>query len=226
MALPRNRMPGYLTRELDLDVGGAPLQVRALQDLQQFDDPQGLAESVGIHSAQWSLFGHPWPSGLALAAHMADIDIVGRRILELGCGLAVASLVLARRGADVTASDHHPLAAEFLRHNARANGLPDIPFRRLDWEHPDDSLGRFDLIIGSDVLYERRHVALLDAVIGRHALPRAEVIVTDPGRGNAARFERLLRARGFDVGEIRMAFAPDERPPGRGRLITANRPAP
>jgi predicted nicotinamide N-methyase len=216
-------MAGYLTRELDVEFGGAHYRVQALQDLQQFSDPHGIAERAGISSALWSLFGQPWPSGLVLAEHMLDIDIQGKRTLELGCGLALASLVLARRGADITASDYHPLAADFLAYNTRANDLPAIPFRRLDWEQPDADLGRFDLIIGSDILYERRHAELLNDVIAAHAQPHAEVIVTDPGRGNAGRFVRMLGEHGFAVEQQHMAFKADDTPPFRGRLITARR---
>lgn len=216
-------MTGYLTRDLDIEFGGLPYRVQALQDLQQFSDPDHAAERAGISSAQWSLFGQPWPSGQVLATHMAGLDVAGKRVLELGCGLALASLVLARRGADVTASDYHPLAGDFLQLNGRSNGLPAIPFLQLDWEKPDPAAGRFDLIIGSDILYERRHAELLAGVIDGYAQPHAEVIVTDPGRGNAGRFVRLIGALGFAVEQQHMAFEPQQVAPFRGRIITARR---
>ena len=216
-------MVGYRTRDLDIEFGGLPYHVHALLDTQQFSDPDHSAERAGISSAQWSLFGQPWPSGRILANHMAGYDIAGKRILELGCGLALASLVLARRGADITASDYHPLAGEFLLHNARANGLAPIPFLCLDWARAEPLAGRYDVLIGSDILYERGQVELLAGAIERHAQPHAEVIVTDPGRGNAARFTRALQAQGFTVEATHMAFEPDHEPPFRGRLITARR---
>ena len=216
-------MAGYLTRELDLAFGGQSYRIQALKDLQQFDDPDDVAERAGISSAQWSLFGQPWPSGRVLAEHMAGFDVAGKRALELGCGLALASLVLARRGVDVTASDYHPLAGEFLRANCRANDLPEIPFVQLDWAKPEPGPGRFDLLIGSDILYERWHAELLAGAIERHAEARAEVVVTDPGRGNSNRFVRALKAQGFEVEERRMAFEAGQDPPYRGRLITARR---
>ena len=65
----------------------------------------------------------------SLAAEAARLEIGGRRILEVGCGLALPSLVLAGRGADITATDYHPLAGEFLERNARENGVPAISFK-------------------------------------------------------------------------------------------------
>ena len=216
-------MAGYLTRDIDLEFGGRTYRVQALKDLQQFDDPGHVAEDAGISSAQWSLFGQPWPSGCVLAAEMAVHEIAGKRILELGCGLALASLVLAGRGADITASDYHALAGDFLATNCRVNGMQPVPFLCLDWTRPDPDAGRFDLLVGSDILYERWHVEQLAGVIERLAQPRAEVVITDPGRGNTNRFERALETLGFEVGETRMAFTQDQVAPFRGRLITARR---
>ena len=107
-------MPGYSTRNLLLHVGGHPWHLRVLSDTRQFADPDGHGERLGISSAQWSLFGQVWPSGQQLAQAMLDFDIAGKRILELGCGIGLASLVLQRRGARVVASDIHPLAESFL----------------------------------------------------------------------------------------------------------------
>lgn len=216
-------MTGYSTRELALRFGALDLHIRALADLQQYDDADGRAERAGISSAQWSLFGHVWPAGRLLAAAMSEWPVEGRRVLELGCGLALASLVLQSRGADVTATDHHPLAADFLADNAARNGLPPIPWRRLDWSVPDEALGRFDLVIGSDILYERGHAALLGPVLERHAKEEAEIVLADPGRGNSSLMTRALAAQGYAVDERRGPMTPDEPPPHRGRLLVYRR---
>ena len=198
-------MSGYTTRLLTLRFGGHDFRIRALSDLQQFADPNGLADRAGISSAQWSLFGQVWPSGRVLAQAMSSFEVEGKRILELGCGLGLASLVLQRRQADITASDHHPRAEEFLTYNAALNGLPMPAYLDLAWTVPQPDLGQFDLIIGSDVLYERGHAEQLVTLITRHARPQAEVLITDPGRGNSG------------------AFADGDLPPYRGRLLSYRR---
>lgn len=218
-------MPGYATTTRTLRLGGDDYRIRALSDLQQFADPDGHAERLGISCAQWSLFGNVWPAGRILAEAVAERDIAGKRILELGCGLGLASLVLRRRGADIVASDHHPLAETFLAYNAALNDLPAVPFRTLDWEVPNDSLGRFDLIIASDVLYERDHAAVIAALLQRHALPDAEILITDPGRGNSAALIRALELQGFVLAEERCRMDAGDQPPFRGRLLSFRRVA-
>lgn len=216
-------MPGYYTRTVTLRIGGHDYRLRALSDRQQFADPHHAAERAGISPAQWALFGQPWPAGRVLAEAMSGFDVAGKRVLELGCGLGLSSLVLQRRRADITASDHHPLAAAFLEHNAALNDLPAIAYQDLPWSTTDSGLGRFDLIIASDVLYERDHAELLPSLILRHSLDRSEVIITDPGRGNSASFTRAMALQGYAVDERRSRFDEKDEEPFRGRLLCYRR---
>ena len=216
-------MPGYRTRQLVVRLGGHDFRIRALSDLRQFADPHGFAERLGISSAQWSLFGQVWPSGRVLAEAMCSFEVAGKRILEIGCGLGLSSLVLQRRKADITASDQHPLVESFLAHNARLNNLPKLAYRDLHWAVPDVELGRFDLMIGSDILYERDHIELLAILLKRHALASAEVVFTDPGRGNSAPFTRALAEQGYSVTEVRSRFNESDTPPFRGHLLSYRR---
>ena len=212
-------MPGYDTHQQLIRLGDRKYRIRSLTDIQQFADPDGHAERLGISSAQWCLFGQVWPAGRSLAEAMSDFDVAGKRILEVGCGLGLASLVLQQRGADIVASDLHPLAEPFLAYNSALNGLPSVVFRHLDWGLPLPTLGRFDMIIGSDVLYEPEHTTLLAALLERHAHTRSEVLITDPGRGHRAVFTRALIEQGYSADEQRMAMSENDLPPYRGRLL-------
>ncbi len=216
-------MPGYSVKTTKVQVGDHAYQIRSLSDKQQFADPQGLAEQAGISSASWCLFGQLWPAGQVLANAMSVIPIEGRRILEIGCGLGLSSLVLQKRSADITASDHHPLAESFLQHNANINFLKHVTYVDLSWQKPHTTLGKFDLIIGSDILYERDHAQMLSALIIRHAKPAAEIITTDPGRGVSAAFSRAMLAQGFRIEETRCRFNETDVSPFRGRLISYSR---
>jgi len=218
-------LPGYTTRNLSLTVGGDAWGLRVLSDLQQFSDPDGHGERLGISAAQWSLFGQVWPAGQLLAQAMHRFAIHGERILELGCGIGLASLVLQRRGANIVASDVHPLTEPFLAYNAALNQLPAVHYRQLRWDTPLPTLGRFDLIIASDVLYERDQAELIGDVIARHAFDDAQVLITDPGRGNSARFTRLMLAQGYSVEERRCPMNDTDLPPHRGRLLHYSRGA-
>ncbi len=224
-------MPGYEVKVQTLPIeGAADLQIRSLRDHQQYADPAGAAEALGISSAQWPLFGQVWPSGLQLAAAMAMRPMLaGESILEIGCGLALASLVCHRRGSLVTASDIHPLAGAFLLENLKLNELSPMRYCNGNWSEdaadaPEGAprvQGRFDLIIGSDVLYERDDGGALAAFIQRHALPACEVWIVDPNRGNRPAFTRALAALGFGCEETLLDGGGY-----RGRLMRFGRPAP
>lgn len=211
-------MPGYLTKLECVPVDGvADLLIRSLLDRQQFADPLGEAERLGISSAAWPLFGLLWPSGSQLAAQLAAHPVnEGLRILEIGCGLALASLTGHRLGHDMTASDCHPLAQRFLEANLTLNALPQMKYRHGHWgasagddAAPDTARcvrvrGRYDLIIGSDLLYERDAEATLAAFIGRHVTEAGEIWIVDPDRGNRLAFHRQMAAEGFRMREEKL----------------------
>ena len=186
------------TRKLDFKIGAFEGQLCALKDRTQYSDPDGEAERAGICDASWSLFGQLWPAAQVLAKAMKKIDLQKRRILELGCGLALPSLVLQYRDADITASDYHPVSRKFLSYNCQLNGLKSIPFIQLDWEKPvtDD---KYDLIIASDVLYDPSNPELLGKVINKMSAPLCKVLVTCPGRGYKNQFSRIMKNIGFEL---------------------------
>ena len=198
---------------------GADMQIRSLLDRQQYYDPLGKAEALGISSATWPIFGMLWPSARVLAHAMQTFDIQGKKILEVGCGLALASLVLHRRGANITASDCHPLAAAFLRANLRLNELPAMKYRTGNWSAVNLRLGRFDVIIGSDVLYDRDQPEALSQFISRHAKPDGQVLIVDPDRGNRASFNRKMELLAYSHTETRITALPGGGPDYKGRLL-------
>jgi len=216
-------MPGYETRKLGVQIGAFTGRVRALSDRMQFSDPSGCAEQAGICDASWSLFGQLWPASNVLAQAVKKISIKGRRILEVGCGLGLPSLVLKYRGADITASDHHPLAQTFLDYNASLNHLSSIPYLDLPWSTGGADIEGFDLIVGSDILYEPNHAQLLVGLISRIAKPVSKVLISCPGRGHRNQFSRSMEALGYKLTETRIAFAEGELPPFKGRLLCYKR---
>lgn len=184
----------YQTFEID----DFDIHMRSLRDKQQFSDDDNEAENLGISSAQWPLFGVVWESGEVLARLMARQDINDKRILEVGCGLGLASLVLNKRSADISATDYHPEVETFLKINTELNTGDAIPFEQSNWNSLESGLGEFDLIIGSDLLYEVEHIELLSQFVELHAREACEVIIIDPGRGNHAKFSKAMVKLGFE----------------------------
>lgn len=180
-----------------IEFGDTDIHVRTLKDNQQFSDPDGVASDLGISSSTWPLFGIVWTSGEILAQLMYNYDIEGKKILEVGCGIALASLALNSRLADITATDYHPEAQNFLNENTKLNHAKDIPFVRTNWNDEISGLGKFDIIIGSDILYERGHAELLAAFIDHHANPNCTIIIIDPGRSQHGRFSKKMMSLGY-----------------------------
>jgi predicted nicotinamide N-methyase len=142
-------------------------------------------------------WARPWPSGLALArALAADPPAPGARVLELGCGLGAPSVVAARAGARVTATDGAPDAVAFAAHALALNEV-DAEVAHVDWSAHGDALaarGPFDLVLAADVLYTRANVAAATRLWPRLVAPGGALWLADPQRAGAR--DALAAARG------------------------------
>ena len=157
-----------------------------------------LSEEAFEHEEFLPYWAELWPSGVALARLVRRRPLGGLRVLELGCGLGVPSIVAALGGARVLATDWSVDALEVTALNAERNGAA-LETAAVSWNQPEPLLdaGAWDLVLGADLLYERRNVdQLLDL------LPRLgrEILLAEPGRPPAAQFfeEVELEVRQLD----------------------------
>ena len=209
----------YQTIEFD-DVD---IHLRTLRNKQEFRDIDGVAEKLGIPSSTWALFGIIWASSEVLAHHLYDYKIAGKRILEVGCGIGLTSLMLNQRDADITATDYHPEVGDFLEQNVLLNKGRDIPYTRTGWADEDSGLGKFDLVVGSDLLYEGDHVDLLAGFIDQHAKQHCEVIIVDPGRSYHGRFSKKMITLGYSHSQSKPGNVDYLTQPFKGQILRYNR---
>ena len=178
--------------------------------LRRPDDPESLIDETRFDEDEFlPYWADLWPSGIALAQHVAGLRLDGKRVVELGCGLAVPSFAAVLAGAElVLATDWASEAVDLVVVNAAANRL-GVTAAVLDWasERARD-LPSFDLVIAADVLYEERNalpiLALLDAVVATDG----EALIADPGRRHAAPFFECAHAAGWSTEQSAVALLP------------------
>ncbi len=106
-----------------------------------------------------------WASGQVMARYLLDNPelVRGKRVLDFGCGSAVAAIAAARAGAAAVVAcdlDADALAVSAL--NAELNGV------ELDYSidfFADNQ--RYDVILVADVLYDRANLPLLEQFLRR-----------------------------------------------------------
>lgn len=189
------QIQGYETTDIRLAIQNCQLRLTKIKDLEALLedlDPVTFAEDERL--PYWAEL---WPSSVALAQHVTQhLDMAGRRILELGCGLGLVGVVAALHGGRVLCTDYEPDALAFARHNARRNACQQIQFRLVDWRRPA-LRRRYDYILASDVIYEARNFGPLVAVLQRYLARGGTAVFSEPGRVNAIPFFALLRKYGF-----------------------------
>jgi predicted nicotinamide N-methyase len=142
-------------------------------------------------------WARPWPSGLALAASLVDEPVAAdARVLELGCGLGAPSVVAARSGAAVLATDGAADAVAFAAHALALNEVvADVAI--VDWAAQGEALvelGPFDVLLAADVLYTRANVETALRLWPRLLADDGVLRLADPQRAGTRDF--LAAARG------------------------------
>lgn len=158
-----------------------------------------------------------WPSARVLGEHVLHMQGNGRTLLELGCGAGLVTTCAALAGFEVTASDYYEDAVRFAEWNASKHGAPIARGMHLDWRHLPEDLARYDLVIASDVLYERPYGEIVARVIARTLAADGTALVADPGRVGRENFLQALSGHGlqlrslaniaFEEGSIRQSIA-------------------
>src|SRR5262245_16705720 len=145
-----------VSHSIELPSGG---RLRLLQPADSAELPDNGAVEWAPIAPYWEVL---WRSGVALARELESEPLRGTRVVELGCGLGAPSVVAARAGADVLATDLAPEALALVRRNAETNGVT-VETATADWAAPGELVerGPFDLALAADVLYERSAAAHL-----------------------------------------------------------------
>lgn len=137
-----------------------------------------------------------WASGVAIARRLlARGTLVGTRVVDVGAGVGLCSLVAAKLGADVIALDHDATSRELLTLAAEQQGLV-VDARDFDIYGADPVPGG-DLVLFADLLYETplaRATARRVADVVRRG---SEVLVGDPDRIGRQDFLQDLEKHGF-----------------------------
>lgn len=190
--LEQELMRRFTTAEETVKVGETPvslLKPRNADDL--------ISEADYVKDERLPYWADVWPSSRILADWFAGEVGDGRTMLELGCGLGLVTLAAMQAGFTVTATDYYDDALLFTRLNAKRATGREPATRMVNWREFPDDLGRFDLVVACDVLYEKSYADLVADAMVKCLATNGEAIMADPGRIAIEEYLEACKAREF-----------------------------
>ena len=176
-----------------LRAGSVELSLIAPRSADELLDAAGDADELPF----WA---HVWDSGFGIARYLARL--AERRsggpplkVLEIGCGIGTVGCVAGALGWEVTMTDYQPAALGYAVENLARNGL-SARVVLADWRS-FPVVGAFDLVVGSDVLYESTLHPALASLLGGFRSAGAAIVLADPGRPNALSFAAAREKDGW-----------------------------
>ncbi len=192
-AAPSNaRLAGVPLHRHELTAAGRRWQIDAVKDQDAL-----LAAVEHFEAFPYGLL--LWESAIVLADALTGLaPLAGKIVLELGAGAGLVGLAARSMGAEVAQSDHAVEALELSRRNAALNYIDGLTQILADWNNWNDAR-RFDLVIGSDILYDGSAHAPIAKVLDATMVSGGMALLTDPGRTATPFFIRDMRAAGWHV---------------------------
>ena len=145
-------------------------------------------------------FGVLWEAGIGLSQHLLSLNLKNKKILEIGCGLALPSFIVTKKGGEIIATDFHADVPLFLEINQKRNNM-FFPYRVMNWrneiERTKTDLGLFDLVLGSDILYESQHPLQVAKALIAFLKPGGKILLSDPGRAYVQNFITSMNECGY-----------------------------
>ena len=161
-----------------------------------------ISEADYVQDERLPYWADLWPASKQLATTLLEEDGRGRTLLELGCGLGLATVAAMDAGFEVTATDYYQDALHVTRGNAARNLGREPRVRLVDWRQWPDDLGLFDTVIAADVIYEVEYSTLVAQCLARALAPEGEAIIADPGRVALAGFFEALPQCGLVLHDL------------------------
>jgi predicted nicotinamide N-methyase len=166
----------------DVDIGS-----RTLSILRPSNSDDLIREEDFVKDERLPYWADIWPSSTILARHFIELSESKRprspgRGLELGCGVGLVTTAAMIAGYEMIASDYYTDALAFTRANAFRNTGKSPSAEMIDWRHFPRDVNNLDLILASDVLYEKEYARLLPGIFKGVLKRGGMAIVADPGR--------------------------------------------
>jgi predicted nicotinamide N-methyase len=203
-----SRIAGYPVVRTRVSLPGGDVALYTVRDLEHLVDRDALLRG----EEEPPYWAHLWTGAVILARHVAKwLDVAGRRVVDLGCGLGLAGLAAARGGADVLFVDHAPPATTFALASARANGFTRAQALCADFRTLGSRL-HVDLVLAAEVAYDPTSFAALAEVFEELLTPHGSALVADAYRIDTRPFYRALATRGLVGHAIDLTVAEEGRP--------------
>lgn len=184
----------YPLKRLELELAGRVIRLYKVSDIDLLLDRISDSEEIPF----WAEL---WPASLGMAQYMLNNGDLfrSRTMLELGAGVGLAGIAAKLVGAETVQSDFMAPALEFCALNCLENQVSPAGLLQADWRCFPKDAGRFDWIIGSDILYEKTLHLHLEEVLQEHLKPSGTVVLADPGRDYARLFQELCVCKGWHI---------------------------
>jgi predicted nicotinamide N-methyase len=191
------------TEELAINIAHLKVNLTVITNLDELFDAliEKGQDHEDVQDERIPYWAELWASAIGMSEYLVENQLITpeKQVLEIGCGLGLPSIVAGLLGAEnIIVSDYFQEALDF----AELNWVKNLPqkkanFLKMDWRTPPSI--RTDILLASDVAYEKRAFEPLLNAFKTMIKPQGKIIVSEPNRYISKDFFANLHKEGFNV---------------------------
>jgi predicted nicotinamide N-methyase len=200
----------FKTNDITLPIGSFDIKLTTIDNIDELYDAliQKGSDHEDVKDERIPYWAELWASAIGMSRYLVDNPLVTSEtsVLEIGCGLGLPSIVAGLQGAkQVVMSDYLQEALDFAQHNWSQNVSLKKPILNLmDWRTPDPAVSA-DLLLASDVAYEKRAFEPLLKAFKTLVKPNGRILISEPNRPVSKDFfSNLQNMGGYAVKHTQM----------------------
>jgi EEF1A lysine methyltransferase 3 len=196
----------YQLKPVEIEVAGQVINLVKVTNIDDLLDRANDPDEIPF----WAEL---WPSSIGLTRYIFQnkADFKDKTVLELGSGVGLAGIAAKLNGSQVVQSDFTIEALRFTRVNCLRNQVTFTELLLADWRNFPVNIGRFDWIIGADILYEKNLHGSLARIFKQCLKSEGTILLADPGRTFAKDFILELATAGWQVAQSSLSVNYEER---------------
>jgi len=155
------------------------------------DNRESILANCSPSRAPWWMY--QWEAGIALTHHLQTFP-QRQRILEVGCGLGLTSIVAKSLGHTVTVTDMFSEALEYLQYNASINNVESVTIYPTIQDVPSNSQ---EYVVAADIMYNHSMLNTTLTEMRTKVIDGGYLVIAEPIRSSPTRIrERLATVLG------------------------------
>ena len=199
-----------MTRKIRIEeflIGDKKISIERVSDIDELFEEllQQDEQHIDRQDERIPYWAEVWSSAIGLSKYIGNNQhlFIDKKVLEIGAGLGLPSIMAAYFAQEIVVTDYMPEAIEFAERNWKLNHSDgNTRFELLDWRSIATFSQKYDIVLASDIAYEKGGCEVLFTALEKLLNPQGILLLSEPNRYIGQPFINRIKAEKNVLDEV------------------------